>query len=243
MDWFKTPAIFVWSVLLFLAIGFFTTQLSAQAPGEEYPPKNPDPVEKLGDHLFRMGAIRIDTQKREVTVPGKITGAKLLEFIAATKSDFRTYESAIQLDANGLTFNVAMILIGLDKANAVPPRFHFDPTPPTGDQVEVWVEWKAGNETKRMRAEELLWDEEKDQRFPRAPWVYLGSIVLPDGRYRADLDGVIIGFVHDAASIIEWTGANGVGRFGRIKIDPKLGLGPGTPITVIVTAAGPPPKN
>src|SRR5207244_2453149 len=98
------------------------------------------------------------TAKREAIIPGKINDTQQLEFIANTKNGFRAYESAFELESNGVTFNLAMILIGLDKANSTGPRFHFDPNPPTGDVVEVWVEWKAGKETKRVRADDLLWD-------------------------------------------------------------------------------------
>jgi hypothetical protein len=225
---------------------FISANSIAQTAGGGRPgdtPGAPDPIVTLGDNLFRMGSIRIDTGKHEVTVPGKVTDASSLEFIASTNSTFRTYESAIQLDTNGLTFNVAMILIGLDKDKGVPSRFHFDPNEPVGDPVDIWVEWKAGAENKRIRAEDLLWDQEKNEVFPRRPWVYIGSQILPDGRYRADLDGVIIGFVHDPASIIEWTGSNGLKRFGMIKIDPKLKLQPGTPVTITIKQGGPSAKN
>ena len=56
-------------------------------------------------------------------------------------------------------------------------------------------------------------------------------------------DGVIIGFVHDPADIIEYAGANGVGRFGHIKLDPKFKLAPGTPVTITVKAAAPAAKH
>ncbi len=213
-------------------------QIGPLPPIPAPPPSAPDPVEKLSDTLFRFGVMRVDTAKREVTIPGKMNATMQLEFIANTKNGFRAYESAFELEANGLTFNLAMILLGLDKKNSVLPKFHFDPTPPVGDPVEVWVEWKTGNGTKRVRAEDLLWDKERKQHFQRSGWVYTGSALLDDGRYLADLDAVLIGFVHDPASIIEWTGSSGVGRFGFIEVDPKLGLAPGTAITVIVKATG-----
>ena len=200
------------------------------------PPKAPDPIEKLGDNLFRLGSLRVDTSKREVTLSGKVNGAMTLEFIANTKNGFKAYESAIELETNGLTFNLAMILIGLDKAHAKPSKFHFDPNPPAGDPLEVQVEWTSEGISKRVRAEELLRDIDKGEGFTRGQWVYTGSGFLDDGRYLADLDGVLIGFVHDPSSIIEWTGSNGVGRYGHIGIDPKLGLAPGTPLTVTVRA-------
>ena len=82
----------------------------------------------------------------------------------------------------------------------------------------------------------MFWDVERKEKFPRSAWVYTGSEVLPTGSYLADVDGVLIGFVHDPASIIEWTGANGLGRFGFIKLDPKMGLEPGTPVIITVKA-------
>jgi hypothetical protein len=159
--------------------------------------------------------------------------------LANTKSQFRAYESAVHVDEFALNFNVAMLLIGLDKANSTSARYHFDPATPKGDQVEIWVEWTSGNETKRVRAEDLFWDAEKKEKFPRSPWVYTGSEVLPTGSYLAEVDGVLIGFVHDPASIIEWTGTNGLGRFGFIKLDPKMGLTPGMTVNIIVRKTTP----
>ena len=235
--------------LLFLAL--FPIASFAQTPpaqeriptGDElFGPIPADRVERLSENLYRLGSMQVDTAKREVTVPGKITDAQSLEFLAASKSNFRTYESAIQLDVTGITFNVGMILIGMDREKAVPSKFHFDPSAPKGDPVDVWVEWKAGLQTKRMRAEDLLRDKEKNEPFPHSSWVYTGSEVLADGRYRADTDGVIIGFVHDPSSIIEWTGSNGLGRFGFIKLDAQSGLEPGTAVTIIVKAAAQPSR-
>jgi hypothetical protein len=232
----KPPRLIVCVVSMFASAVFAQTP----APGVIGPPDNfpkkPAPIEKLGDNLYRLGIMRIDTAKHEVTLPGKINPAESLEFVANTKSQFRAYESAIHVDEFALNFNVAMLLIGLDKANSTSARYHFDPTAPKGDQVEIWVEWTSGNETKRVRAEDLFWDVEKKEKFPHSPWVYTGSEVLSTGSYLAEVDGVLIGFVHDPASIIEWTGGNGLGRFGFIKLDPKTGLTAGMPVTIIVKA-------
>ena len=225
--------------LFAFTIGEASAQVTLPATGPLARPA----VEKVGDNLFRVGSLRVDTAKHEVSLPGKVNDTQVLEFIANTKNGFRAYESAFELESDGVTFNLAMILIGLDKANSVLPRFHFDPNPPVGDPVEVWIEWKAGDETKRMRADEILWDKEKKQAFPRAQWVYTGSYVQEDGRYMADSDAVLIGFVHDRSSIIEWTGSNGVGRFGNVVINPSIGLLPGMPITLIVKATKPPKKD
>lgn len=206
-------------------------------------PTEPAPMEKLDRDRVRVGKILVDTAKREATVPGKVNGVDVLEFIANTRGGFKAYESAFELETDAVTFNLAMILLGLDKANAVPSRQHFDPLPPQGDPVEVWVEWQSGGKKKRMRAEELLVDVETKKRFPKTNWVYVGSVFLEDGRYLAELDGVLIGFVHTPAPIIECPLPNGVGRFGFINLDPKLNLKGGTPILVTIKSLKKPTKK
>jgi hypothetical protein len=64
--------------------------------------------------------------------------------------------------------------------------------------------------------------------------VYTGSALLPDGRYLANVDGVLIGFVHSPAPIIEHQGGPGVNRYGEIVLNPNLGLAPDMPVTLTI---------
>jgi hypothetical protein len=68
--------------------------------------------------------------------------------------------------------------------------------------------------------------------------VYTGSGFLEDGRYLAQMDGALIGFVHSPSPIIEQVGGAGVSRFGRIVMNPRLGLEPNTPVVLTVKAVG-----
>jgi hypothetical protein len=67
--------------------------------------------------------------------------------------------------------------------------------------------------------------------------VYTGS-TFHDGRYLAEVDGALIGFVHSPSPIIEQVGGAGVSRFGRIVMNPRLGLEPNTPVVLTVKAVG-----
>src|SRR5206468_4334170 len=104
-----------------------------------------------------------------------------------------------------------------DPAHAHAPAEHFDKNPPQGDPVEIWVEWKSGGDTKRVRVEELLLDQRTKQTMPQGPWVYTGSTFVKDtNQYLAQADGVLIGFVHSPAPIIENPRAGSVGAWGAI---------------------------
>ncbi len=198
-------------------------------------PSAPPKVEKLGSGLYRIGTIRVDTTKREITVPGKVNEVMILEFVANTRDGMKAYESALTLDTDAFEFNAALLLIGLDKSRSVPPTVHFDPKPPVGDEVTLHIEWTRGSTPTRTPVEELLFDKDTDQPVPPSAWVYTGS-GFHDGRYLAEIDGALIGFVHSPSPIIEQVGGAGVSRFGRIVMNPRLGLEKNTAVVLTVKA-------
>ena len=208
--------------------------LSGQAVIPTTPPAEPK-VERLGEHLVGIGAIRVDTKKKELGVPGFVNGVMVLEYLANARQGFKAYESALELDATAVEFNLALILLGLDGEKGVPSRFKFDPEPPQGDAVEVWVEWDVDGESRRIPAAELIYNERTKETFPRGPWVYTGSVFLPDGNYLAHLNGVLIGFMHTPESIVD-SPLELDGAYGMYRPNPNLGLDPRTPVRVIVNA-------
>lgn len=198
-------------------------------------------IEKIGPNLYRLGSVRVDTANREVSVSGKINpNVSTLEFVANTREGWRAYESAVTVDTNAITFNAALVLIGLDGSHAKGvPKFHFDPAALAGDVVTITLECPGG-ECQRMPAERIMFDKTKNEAVSGGRWIYTGSSFLPDGRYQADLGAVLIGFVHDPATIIEYSVGAGLGRYGQIVVNPNVGLVPDTAITMTVKAASAP---
>jgi len=194
-------------------------------------------VEKLGDGLFRIGDIKIDTKKGEVSVPGTVNSATTLEWVANTRDGAKAYESAFTLATDGVTFNTALLLIGMDVKHSRVPTQHFDAVPPKGDPLELWVDWMATDGPKHMRIENLLFDQRTNAPLANSAWVYTGSSFAPEGQYRADFEGgVLIGFVHSPAPVIENAGDGAVGAFGAVIFNTRVGLAPGTAMTLTVKA-------
>jgi hypothetical protein len=208
----------------------------ARAPAPQVPPRSPAPVERLGDNLLRVGNIRVDTKAREITLPGKVNDVTALEFIATAKGGVKAYESALELDTDAITFNLALLLIGLDRKNSVVPTMHFDPNPPKGDPVEILIEWDADGKRARARGEELVYNATTNQTLPPDSWVYTGSQFMEhNNAYLAELEGTLIGFVHTPAPVIE-NSAPIAGSYGDNQLNKKLNLKPGTPITLTIRA-------
>lgn len=195
------------------------------------------PLEKLGPTNYRVGQLRVDTASREVMADGEINEVSTLEFVANTRNGSKAYESLMTIDTNAISFNAAMLLIGLDPERARVPKMHFDPEPPAGDPLELWVEF--GMPLRRVRIETLLLDKRTDTTLSEGPWVYTGSVFVSGAfgqRYLAEMDGVLIGFVHSPAPIIENPRAGAVNAYGSVVLNPTLGLAGGSPVTLIVKA-------
>ncbi|OFW31525.1 MAG: hypothetical protein A3H97_03325 [Acidobacteria bacterium RIFCSPLOWO2_02_FULL_65_29] len=195
------------------------------------------PVERLGPDSLRVGNVKVDTAKKEVAVAGVVNNVTTLEFIANTKGGFKAYESALELDTDAVSFNLALILIGLDPSRAIPARFALDPTPPQGDPVEIWVEWDESGRRRRVRAEQLVFNQTSKQTLSEGPWVYTGSTFsVQNNAYLADLEGSLIGFIHSNAPVIESPRPLAVGTYGSNRVNPDLNLKAGTSVLLIVRA-------
>ena len=116
------------------------------------------------------------------------------------------------------------------------PTRHFDPLPPKGDPIEIWVAWNPLAGPKRVRIEELLFDKRTNRTVPEGPWVYTGSTIVGPGQYLADMDGVLIGFVHSPAPVIENPRIGAVDAYGDIIRNPSLDMPGGMNVTVTIRA-------
>jgi hypothetical protein len=198
-------------------LGFFSlivAMMSVQSPA----------VEKIADGVYRIGQLRVDTVKRELIAPATVNDVITIEFLANTKGGLKAYESAITVETDAITFNAALILLGLDPARGKPSRFQFDPGTPEGDPVELHLEFQG----KRIRAEQLL----LDQRSKKTLAVDAGHGKV----FVAEQDGVLIGLMHGPAAIIDNPRNDAVDGFGFFVINPALGVPPGSHVSLIITA-------
>jgi hypothetical protein len=224
------------AVMMALAPASIDAWQGPPSPINPPPPPKPASVERLGPDLLRVGSVRVDTDRKEIAVTGAVNDVPILEFFANTKGGFKAYESALELDTNAIDFNLGLILIGLDPARGGVPRFQFDPGLPKGDPVEIWVEWDSGGSRRRVRAEELVFNEDTKRTLEEGPWVYTGSFFPPGSdRFLAELDGTLIGLMHAPSPLIE-NGRPLPGPYGRLHLNPGLGLSPGTKVVVTVRA-------
>ncbi len=192
-------------------------------------------IEDLGGGKYLLGKITIDRNARRFTLPGSVIKLdQPLEYLVVKREGMKAYEAVLDAETTATEFNLACILIGLDSDNAVLPRYHFDEREVVGDPVGILIEWTVGEETRRIRPEEIFLLDGKP--VDSNEWVYTGSTMVPPGNiYLAEESGTLIGFIHDQDSIIEHKQGIGLGRFGEVAID-QTKLPPlGTEIRISVT--------
>jgi len=143
--------------------------------------KTDNPIQSLGNNQYKIGNILVNKADRSFEVTGKFLRVEPpMEFLAVAKDGDRGYESLLELDVDVFQFNLACILIGLDKNKGEPPKFHFDSDPIEGDSLEVWVSWKSKEKSYRVEAANLF--KFKDAKLKSGEWVYTGSTFVP-GEY------------------------------------------------------------
>ena len=240
-DYTGHPMSFQHGVAACFSVAILSTAVPVfgQAPSQSPKAPAPPPVEKIREGVYRISTIEVDTLKKEARVAATVNGdVTTLEWVANTKGGAKAYESALTVDTNATAFNAALLLLGLDPTHARVPTRHFDPNPPQGDPVEIWVEWSQGTTTRRVRIEQFLYDDRTKATLPFGPWVYTGS-TFTSGRYQADLDGVLIGFVHSPSPVIENPRPGAVDAYGSITMNNRrLNVAAGQAVTLIVRSLG-----
>jgi len=196
-------------------------------------------IVSLGNDRFQVGRIVIDKRGRSFAVAGRVYAlGKPLEYLATTPTGRKAYESLLTLDTTGSEFNLACILIGLERDPNVPSS---RPLTQPGQSVFLSVAWTdAQGQRRQLTAVEALLGAEAAAKITGVAWAYTGSFTSIDGsQLAADHTGTLIGFVpKDRTGLIEAARDMDWGPYGAIR--GHAGLPPeGSPIELIVDAAVP----
>ncbi len=117
---------------------------SADALGQTAasPPSPPPPIgelKSLGQERYQVGRIVVDKRARSFTVPGRVhVLGKPLEYLATSPGGMKAYETLLELDASGSEFNLACILIGLERdPSRCPPGNRSAGSRSVGQRVDI----------------------------------------------------------------------------------------------------------
>ena len=158
---------------------------------------------------FTVGKITVDKRVRTVRFPATVnlTGG-VLEYLLVTDKG-KTHESLLATPVSPYQLNIAMLLLG---ARPTPEITDLPPEQLTagtlksapelaGDNVDVLVSWKDGDELRKVRAEEWIDNLAAKASMTAGPWLYTGSAIYQK-RFLAQEEGSIVALVTDPAALI-----------------------------------------
>jgi hypothetical protein len=189
--------------------------------------------------MMRIGKVTCFRAGRRIEVEGKVClqeGA--LEYLAVLAGG-KEYESVLSFDCKATDLNIA--LIGMEYKAAGIKRLG-DPETPRGDPLYLWVEWKTEDgKTKRVRAEDLLYNVGTKKPMRQTAWVFTGSLFErdPDTKrliFLADIERNLIAVYRDPVAIFNSpldTGVDGIYYQVNKEVCPKVG----TPVKLVLEPA------
>ena len=143
----------------------------------------------LSSIAWADGHLQIKEKEKKLVLKGKISEALgeydshlkgAVEYLVCGRNG-KEYESIIVVDATAKEIYDA--LSKLDVQVGEPPGYDEEkdePTPPKGTAVLIYAEWESGGETKKVRAEELVFNVKTQKPMSHTTWIYSGSRVVPD---------------------------------------------------------------
>ncbi|MBC8235796.1 hypothetical protein H8E77_40120, partial [bacterium] len=57
--------------------------------------------------------------------------------------------------------------------------------------MNIWVQWKEDEKTKRVRAEQMIFDSKREKPMQETDWIFTGSLIH-EGRFLAEIEESLI---------------------------------------------------
>src|SRR5579871_2444269 len=174
----------------------------AFAQGAKKPPEKPPPVERITEHVYRIGSATVDTAARTVVCPGEINmDDGPIEYLAVAPKG-KLHESLLRVDIRPLYLQVALLMLDLEPKNVL--KAQGDKATPQGDPVEIRVRWRDGQGMEQdVRAEELVAELPGERVMAKHDWVFTGSRILKEVGFEADVSKSLVAVWHDPAAILD----------------------------------------
>jgi len=155
------------------------TRLIAAEGDKPAPTDSPKPsasaLQKQGRGIFNLKDVTLDNIKGAVSFPAVVNmNSNVVEYVVVC-DDGKTHESLLRTIVEPRDIHVAMLLIGAKCAPPLSPDELHRVTRFKGDKVQVWVEWKDEKTSHKVRAEDLLRNNETGKTMQHNHWIYNGS--------------------------------------------------------------------
>lgn len=145
----------------------------------------PPPVRLIGPGIFEVGAVRLDSLKREISFPAQVNMREgQIEYVVVSALG-KLHESIFKSEGEPFHIHTAALLLN--------GRANTNPLP-----VEVRIEIEGRSHT----IAEVVRNTEKNAPMDQKSWRYRGSRIS-EGVFLAQRDGSIISLIEDPDALVD----------------------------------------
>lgn len=157
-----------WRGITLVALLGATLSIGGRVQGEETGLPLPGGARQLAPE----SPVWVDAAAGAVLVDAEVVlRDRPLEMFACPKG-MKEHESIVAIDAPAFLIHTALLAVGAEPGR--PVRFNPEFSPPEGDEVEITIQWKTGDETLTARAQDWIRDAGTGQAMS-LPFVFAGS--------------------------------------------------------------------
>lgn len=165
------------------------------------------PTTRPAGKVVKVGKVQVDLAKRQVSFDAEVCLREgVLEFLIVEWKT-KTHESLLQTQVKSSHVHAGLLMLGL--APGKPARWagqNFGAMflSPAGAGVKIEFQW-TDSEGKIQTAPAGTWLTGAEGQEIQAPdrWIFVGSEVLPDGRYWAEVDGEMVSLTNFASAVLD----------------------------------------
>lgn len=195
---------FILMLIFVIPLFFYSEKALAQH-------KNPEDIlKKVGEDLYQLSEMTINTHVGTIDIPCKINMSKGLIEVVLCRKEGKIHESLLVTDVSPLEFQTALLLLGLDPVNEVPDdpskinrndQFSSIETP--GDAVKIFLAYEKDGSKVKKPLEEFIFDESVKKTLSPSTWLFRGAATHMSGHVMIDPDVTMIATYHDAVAMME----------------------------------------
>ena len=218
------------SIIRILAILFLSA--AASLAGE--------PASQPAAGVDQFPGIHIDVKNKQIRVDSEEIDCKApLEFFSVVNGT-NEHESVLRTKAQPSKIHLGLLMLGLEPGEGVKyseaAKKWF---PPHGPPLKISCEFVKDGKKVVVPAYRMMRDLKTKKSMPPMTWIFVGSRVMEDGHYAADVTGYVVSVVNFELTLIDIPDlASSANETLEWEIDTDVAPPGGTPVTMIIEPAG-----
>jgi hypothetical protein len=147
--------------------------------------------------------LRVDVGKRQVRMECEAVNAPSpLEFFVCAAGGAE-HETVLRSRAKASHLHLALLMAGVEPGDPVRREREGKWLPPRGVLLKITCEFEKEGKKVSVPAQRMMRDLKSKKELPPIRWVFVGSKVMEDGRYAADVTGYLIPVVNFELAVLD----------------------------------------